>query len=228
MLTMNASCPTNNKNPYTNLFDQVVIFEPHTDDGFAYVPIGAPVLGDGVVNPVSNWIGTNGFPQERKNLLNLAHACQCLGYGLYAFIPESPHANAGLVASQIRQINPIAECVTRWVTDDEMLDAFTKCTATCYPYLEWFQGSSSAVMAGVSARRPIIVSRASQFDFLFQKTDEVYFIESARPTADEITAGLQAAIDDGFRKVPHGVYEEHRWDRVGQRYIEVYKELARR
>jgi hypothetical protein len=224
LLTMNASCPTNNKNPFTNLFDQVVVFEPHTSDGFAYVPIGAPVFEPLTVRK-ENYIGTNGFPQERKNLLNLAEACQEIGFSLMAFIPDSPHANAKEVASEIKRVNPSALTIVDWVSDEKMLHSLSRCIATCYPYIEWFQGSSSAIMAGVSARVSIIVSRASQFDFLFSRTDEVYFIEAQRPSKGDILEGLRRFEHDQEKKIPNKIYQEHRWDKVGQRYIQVYKEM---
>ena len=149
LLTMNASCPQNNRNPWTTQFDGVVVFEPHTTDGFYYVPIGAPVF-DSPEMEKSNRIGTNGFPQERKNLLALAEACQELGLKLVAFIPESQHANAYDVANKIRERNPEALVRTDWVSDTEMLLGLSSCLATCYPYLEWYQGASSAAMAGAA------------------------------------------------------------------------------
>lgn len=227
LLTMNSSIPTNNKNPYTELFNRVVVFEPHTTDGFSYLPIGAPVWEQKSIEDLdSKLIATNGFPQERKNLLNLAEACQEMGWSLVSFGPESQHADAKQVAQMIRQRNPSAITYTNWVSDGEMLSCFEKCIAACYPYLEWYQGSSSAAMVAVSARIPLIVSRSSQFDFLFPHQDEVYFIEALRPTKDEIVTAFKQFESDTVKKIPQKLYAEHRWDKVGQQYINVYKGMV--
>lgn len=225
LLTMNASSPENNWNPFTKLFDKVAIFEPHTNDGYEYVPIGAPIHDAEVPSPPRHkWIGTNGFPQERKNLLNLAEACEATGYSLRAFIPDSQHADARAVGAQIMQRNLSASCYYSWVPDAFIVSELSYCALACYPYLEWFQGSSSAAMFGVSARTSLMVSRASQFNYLFGR-DDVYFIESPRPTVDDIVAAIRAAEADEFKKSTSALYQEHRMDKQGQRYAEIYRSM---
>lgn len=223
LLTMNASHPENNWNPWTKSFDQVNIFEPRTTDGYNYVPLGAPVNDNTSGVPRQKLIGTNGFPQDRKNLFALAEACQSTGYSLRAYIPLSQHADSDAVASGIRERNPTAQCFTHWAKEEEIIRGFEECTAVAYPYIEWMYGASSATMFAVSARTPILVSRCIQFNFLNQRTDEVYFIESARPTTLDIIEAITKATADSFSKVPQTLYEEHRWDKVGERYAEVYK-----
>lgn len=227
ILTMCNPIPSNNRNPWTAQFDRVGVVEPHTTDGFDWIPIPAPVYTP-PGKQREKYIGTNGFPQERKNLINLAKACNLLGYSLISFQPESQHADTHAVARQIKVFNPSARCWTHWVSDQEVLDYLSICEMTCYPYLEWMPGSSSAAMYGVSARGPVLVSRCTQFNTMFDYEDEIYFIESVRPSVEDIVQGIQKVIADGNNpRIPHFLYEKHNWDVVAQRYIQIYKDMVK-
>lgn len=226
LLTMNASHPENNWNPWTKSFDQVAVFEPRTTDGYNYVPLWAPMFEPRKEIPRHKWITTNGFPQERKNLFALAEACQATGYRLVAFIPNSQHADANAVSAGIQQRNPGAVCYTDWKSPQEICSIMEECSIAAYPYIEWLHGASSAPMFGVSARIPLLVSRCMQFNYLFEEKDGVYFIESPRPTVQDCIDGILTAERDSFSKSTERLYEEHRSDDVGKRWAAVYRKMC--
>lgn len=231
VLTWHDCNPVDNRNDFSNRFDRVIIFEPKTVDGFDYIPQACPVYEVVKDSPMyMNYIGTSGFPQGRKNLLALAEAVQILHCTLYAFIPESPHADAQWVANEIRRRNPSAIIRTDWVTNDEVLSHLSKCMAVCYPYINWINGSSAAALFGASARVPIFVSRASQFDSLgkeYTEEDGVYFIESTHPTIEDIVSTFKDKFRQRQLYLPHKVYEDHRWDKVGLQYTKLYRDIMK-
>lgn len=229
VLTWNDCNPVDNRNDFTNRFDRVIIFEPNTIDGFDYIPLGCPVFdpADRIIHPLG--IGTNGFPQERKNLLCLAEAVEAMHWNLVAFIPESPHADAQKVKQDILARNPSAIVRTEWNTNEEVLRHLSGCMATCYPYIEWINGSSSAALFAASARVSMFVSRTTQFDSLkhYDKGQGVFFIESKRPTTEEIVASFREHQQDlWWRRIRNTqqIYDKHRWDKVGRLHTQLWKD----
>lgn len=230
-LTWHDSNPINNKNDFTLLFDRVVVHEPNTTDGFTYIPQGAPVWSHkGSGEPGWN-IGTNGIPQERKNLVELADACSLLNMSLELYAPATHHADVGQLSMRLHNVYPGGVHVHReWLSDDEVLKGLSECRMICYPYMEWNQGPSAATMFGVATGRPIVVSRASQFSHLFAYPDQFYFIESTHPFAKDIADMLRIVhndILDGKAKLPTKFYEASRWDHCAKRYIDMWKNVAK-
>lgn len=223
LLTQHASNPKNNKNALSLQFDRVVIHERNTEDGFTFIPQGAVVYepANGVI---AYDVGTCGFPLGFKNNIKLAEATARLGWTLFAMLPESHHADAKQVAAQMQRANARCHVETHWQTDLEMVNKFNACKMTCFPYTNHTPGPSSAAMMGISARRPVIISRSQQFAHIFGRDDEFTFIESDNPTVSDIVEGLLRATEK--EKIPEKTYQEHRWDRVGELYRQLYKEMV--
>lgn len=233
LLTCHASNMKNNKNPLTVLFDRVVVHEKDTEDGFDYIPQGAPVNPNRLANmtrtDIDLAIGTSGFPLGFKNMQRLAEATAQLDLGMVACAPESGHVDANRVAAECRARNSRAVIHTSWMEHQQIVDILGKCLATCYPYTNYTPGPSSAAMNGVASGRPTIVSRSNQFAHLFGKTDEFTFIESADPSVDDIKAAIETVLrqrDNGMDKLPTKTYEEMNWGRCAELYIKLYKDMV--
>lgn len=229
MMTQHATNPVENRNPFSILFDKVVIHEPHAKDGFKYIPQGAPVSHvDGQLEP-GNVIGTNGFPLAHKNLPKLVSAAKAVGLSVKILGPESGHIDANLVEQQLMSIDPNTRMNKRWLTDREMVTELSKCLFNVYAYKSHTPGPSAAAFWGLASGRPLVVSRCNQFEHLFDYKDEIYFIESTDPTVEDIEAALRLVMTDfhaGCMKFPTTLFELHRWDKCAAEYANVYKELA--
>lgn len=230
MMTQHATNPKENRNPFSILFDQVVIHEPHAQDGFRYIPQGAPVPGPRWGNPeISNTIGTSGFPLPHKNLPRLVSAAKAAGLRVNVLGPESHHVDANLVEQQLMSISPDTRMDKRWLTDDEVVTELSKNLANVYAYTSHTPGPSAAAFWGLASGRPLVVSRCNQFEHLFPYEDQIYFIESADPSVEQIEVTLRQVMKDFMEeklKYPVDLLNMHRWDNCAAEYAKVYKELV--
>lgn len=223
---------TENRSGFTLAFDRVVVHQRGTVDGFTHIPHGIPdidVSGVTTFRAFENFIGTAGFPIGFKNYEMLANVVHDVGAKLYAFIPESAHADALKAAKTIQDFCPGSIVRTDFASHEKIAKALATCVATVQPHNHAGGGVSGSVRMCLAAKRPTIISAASRFsDLLTDYRDEVYVMENAYPTVNDLREALLQVFKDieaGCEKRPNRVITETNWRVCAQKYLQVYKEV---
>jgi hypothetical protein len=230
VLIQHASDPIENRNPFSIMFDRVIVHERHSTEGFHFIPQGLPELPPiALTEPNMNLVGTNGFPLPHKNLPALAEAARPIGLHMMALMPKSGHAPADELAHALcTLVDPGVVTDTRWLSDSEMVYQLSGCGMVCYPYTQHTPGPSAASMLGILSRRPVILSRCSQFHHLFDYEDQFYWIESKNPQVHDIQPVLRRVKGDlanDCARYPTTVLTDYAWSNVTARYVALFREM---
>lgn len=218
VMTLHTTGSGINRNTLIDSFNRVVVHEK-TGDNYDYIPLGAikMKLED---KPAENKIGTAGFPFPWKGFHQVAQASKKLGMGCLVVAPESDHFKTEVMEKFVRDAQPEVEYVKDWLTEEQVISRLSECAVNVFAYDGANNGISGAVRFGISAQRPLVVTRCRQFRDLFDY-EEVEVINSQSP--DEIIVGVQNALAKG--KKPERVLEDMSWDKAAERYESIYKEL---
>lgn len=227
--TFNES-QTENRSAFTLAFDRVVVHQ-RTVDGFTYIPHGLLDLPLPEHVPNYEYVGTAGFPIGFKNYGMIAAAARSVGLKLLAFAPESPHANAQDVYSQIHSACPGSHVDMEFRSHEYIIQALSHCLCTVFPHAHAGGGISGSVRLGVSAQRPVVISSAGRFtDFINEYPEEFYIIPSGNPSIGEVAHALRevrSGVEAGCARQPERVIRDMNWKSVANQYVEIYKDLMK-
>jgi hypothetical protein len=107
------------------------------------------------------------------------------------------------------------------VSSTVVANALCHCDVNIFPYQGNDSGISGAVRFGISAQRPLVLTRDRQFNDLFDFEDEIYFSDSARP--EDLATTAKKALEEG--KVPERALRVFSWEQSAARYAGVYRSL---
>lgn len=223
LMILHNTTAGNNRSPLTDLCDAVVVHE-ETTDGFWHIPHGVPEF--------SRWpssykkcLGMAGFPFNWKGFHPAAQAAAMVGLGFKAIMPRSDHVDVEPMVKVVKETVPDAEIITDYLPEHEVIRQLAECMIVAFPYMGGATGISGAVRMGIAAQRPLVVTRDRQFRDLFKYEDEIYFVQ------DSLAETVKQAYNDfemGCESIPCKVYEETRWSKVGEMYVDVYRRLLGR
>lgn len=213
-----------NRGPWTNLFDRVVVHE-ETTDGFRYIPMGIPeetrLHSDGYLPKL---VGSFGFPFPWKGFDPVCRACEMLGCQARIIAPESRHWDTHQVGNYLKGLCSKLNYVTDYMDQSSVVRRLAECHATVFAYSGGNSGVSAACRLGLATGRPIVLTRCRQFRDLFPYEDEIFFIDDASP--EKIAEALQEALNPYNKKMPGRVLKDMAWSKVGRMYEELFKELV--
>jgi glycosyltransferase involved in cell wall biosynthesis len=139
-------------------------------------------------------------------------------------------------AQALKALHPDGlEVVSRYLPTSEVVQLLSSCHATVFPYANGNSGTSGAVLVGIAARSPVILSPPSvcrQFRDLAGDLQSAGALTWVEPTERQIAEALWE-----FTKPATWLGAQHRvseladalsWDRQVQDYLGIYRELERR
>ena len=221
VFTWHTSAERGNRNPMHPLIDRVVMHEV-TDDGYVHIPHGIeehPKYTDTLNRDV---IGTAGFPFPWKGFPEVAAAAKLLGMKVLVIAPASRHYDTEAIRACVMQANPDAQYRTDWLTTQEVIRELQACAVNVFAYHGAQFGISGAARMGISAQRPLVLTRNRQFRDLYPYEDEIAFAASPDPAL--LADAIQVVLESG--RIPTRVMEDMAWSKVGQMYYELYKGLG--
>jgi hypothetical protein len=219
ILTLHTSHAGDNRGPFTDLFDKVIVHEK-TLDGFDFIPQGVPTVTTSRNDPYNPFIvGTVGFPFPWKGFDIVAQATAKLGLACRVIAPKSHHWDAEGVARYLYTLNPELQVITDWLEQDQVIHKLRECSVNVFAYQGHPAGISGAVKLGVAAQRPLVVTMCRQFRDMYETHPEELYI--ADPVnVDTVAEAIDLAIKE--RKFPNALYEENKWSVVVALYKQVY------
>jgi hypothetical protein len=212
--------------------DAGVVHEPYDDlpSQPYYWRMGVPGWPRFTWVPNRDWNGWNGdrpilgsigFPFGWKNYDQLAAITAKIGWALLLIAPTAtPEQIAGWQA-----INPHLYVTADFVGREHALAMLAACDATAFAYVCHNTGQSAAILQGIAARKPVIaLSTCRQFRALHEE-----YPGSIRWAKDfnELELILKTlTLSD--RPDPRTVFiaEQDSWASLGQKYADLYLELA--
>lgn len=221
---------TENRSALTVAFDAVVVHQK-TVDGFIHIPVG---IWDMPLpqQPITDFIGVVGFPFDYKNYPVAARVARTCGARLLAFLPEAVHGDVRKVVGEIQRYCPNASIRTDFVPQAEIIQAFSQCLFTMFPYSHTGSGIGGSVRLGIAARRPVVISNVVRFgDLLEDYKDEFYVIPDAYPTYESTMPVIDVLRNDiatGTARVPNRVIADQSLQRTASMYTQLYKSLLNR
>lgn len=217
----------------SKLFDGVVI---HGGESCApnvvVIPQGVRLVDVSDI-PLQGRVGTAGFPFPWKGFLRLAYAAKQLDLKCLMIMAESEQINAHQVKRDVLSICSSLEVIVGWFGYDEIVRHLASSIANVFPYDMGYRlgnqqypmnGISAGVRFGLSARRPVIVSRCMMFNDLLPYEDEIYFAEDGLGLEHTIIQ-VYKDVADGCAKMPKRILEDMSWDRCARLYNGIYEEL---
>lgn len=228
LLTLHTSQDGSNRSEFTDSFTRVVVHEGQDEGNIRYIPMGIPQYKGNDVEEscISYDVGTCGFPFPWKGFPEVVKACKLLGLRCLVIAPESRHANALQMRDQLHAIynNGRLSVNTKWNTQDQVIARLKNCKVTVFAYHGNNYGISAACRLGLATGNPIIVSTSRQFRDLQPYVDEIDFI-SQPPDPEEIARAILNQLDESTKKVPKRVLSDFSFKRVGEMYMNQYREL---
>jgi len=226
IFTWHTSQEQGNATPMHPLIDKVVMHE-RTDeteanaDKYVFIPHGVEVY-DEDPQTVEQKIGTAGFPFPWKGFTEVARVARMLGMGCLVIAPESPHYDTYVIKAVVMAANPETDYRTQWITTREVARELSKCVVNVFAYHGANYGISGAARLGLTARRPLVLTRNRQFRDLFDYEDEIGF--SPSPDPQDLARAVTATLNAG--KMPGKLLYDMAWETVGLRYADLYHELG--
>lgn len=210
------------------VFDAATVKTAHVPiPGYVFVPLGIPVVdvsgiyeAHAIQKTAPSTVGCAGIPFDGKGHLEAAQIAHKLGWGVNLVIPDNPHTGPGMARyvreyCEERGVYPI-EIETRWLPEEEVVRILARSAVNVFYYTRFANGISGAVRLGLAARRPVIVSRHSQFMDIIptgcvtvaSSIDEVAtLVRHHLPTPDEL---VELWGYDKTAKAYEGIYREVR------------------
>lgn len=204
--------------------DAFVIHEPAEDLPKArYIRMGVPdwtgaYQFDTKRRPM---LGTIGFPFGWKNYDALARITAECGWDLLLLAPTATKKQE----ADWKALNPRVSVSTTFLPRELAIEWLAGCDATAFAYVCHNGGQSAAILQGIAARKPVIALKTCrQFRSLYEDPIGRATIRWAE-TFDDIAAHLRNVR---IQRVDPGIValaEQESWTRVGQKYIDLYREL---
>ncbi len=210
--------------------DAVVSHEPIEGWDVDFIPHGileVPNLNERSDQPLA--FGTAGFPIPHKRIDLVVESCLKHGARPNFVFPSHDYlkfdADIRKWEAQLGVTIP-----TVWRPADDVVRALSMSTLNMF----WFQsvhpkdlcGQSGGARLGLSAKRPIILSRHRKFRTLFPYGDEIYFAQTEADFSDVLT-GLVRDIAQGKPvKTPDRVVREQSWSSSAERYQAVIERVS--
>jgi hypothetical protein len=219
----------------SGIADEIIVHDRARDG--APFPSNVRVINFGVSEVdvsgihTSRKIGTFGCAFPWKGLYPLAYTAGRLGLNFMALLSE-PDSDTGrgqleYAKKEILAVCPWAEVVTGWMKEDEVITRLASCSIVAFPFdaAAPITGISSSVRFGISAQRPLVLTRCAHFSDLYDYEEEIYFVgDSLGKTVVQVMVDLHK----GRAKVPRRALEEMNWKKAAGKYCEAYRDLAKR
>lgn len=224
VLTLHTTHEGDNRNAFTDSFNQVIVHE-QTTDGFKVIPHGAEEVSfSGLVNlekEPKNVIGTAGFPFPWKGFHEVALTAEMLGMGVLVIAPETNHIDTWVMEKCIKGACTNVEYVTDYLPTEEVINKLHECKVNVFNYHGGNYGISGAVRLGISAQRPLVISRSRQFRDLFSYEPEITVADNTSPEA--VKAAVELALENN--RIPETALNNMKWSRVSRDIESVYERL---
>lgn len=193
------------------------------------IPVGIPVVKDLPEPYPASWIGTAGFPFPWKRFDVVAEAAKKFGVRCRLIVPKSDQMDTDtFVKGLAGHLGELADVHTAWHSTEAVVRMLAECTVNIF----WFEskqpedklGQSGSVKMGLAAGRPTVISRHRKLRTLFPYEDELYICQQE---GDVYRAVEEILADPERAKKPKRLLEELGWERVGEQYRTLVRELGR-
>lgn len=225
VLTHHCTDPAGNRSAFTDLFDAVVVHHKavateapnfvHIPHGILEVP-GEPPSPNGLV------IGSAGFPQPFKGLVEICQAVALISEARVFFVmPESRWGDALAMAEACRAIlGDRFTAVHGWLPDVEVVELLGQTSVGVFDHVDWAPGVGGAVRLAIAAKVPVIVPNLWHFRDL---REHVYLsdIHNPQALADAILLAHRERKD--CWSVP---IAEMGWSTAARMYYDLFMEVT--
>ena len=225
ILILHTSHDGDNRSEFTDVFTRVVVHEKVQNHGnFVNIPMGIPVVDSTIEDGMFRFdVGTVGFPFPWKGFTQVVQACKVLNMSCLVIIPESRHADSGIMKAHLKEIYNKAYVLTDWLSQNETLKMLNQCSITAFPYHGGNYGISGACRLGLATGKPIVLSRCRQFRDLFEYEDEIQFIAQPPDVDDLVNCFKYLPLSN---KKPKRVLEDFNWKIVAEKYCRLFYEIV--
>lgn len=214
------------KDPILKSVDAVVSHEP-MGEGIHFIPIGIHVYGG--LPSVSDvmMIGTAGFPFPWKRFDVVAEIAKVLQVRCRMIAPTYDGVNTDTLIQGIQgHLGSLAEIHRDWMSALDVVRLLAECRVNIFYYTsmsyEDTLGQTGSARMGVSAGRPMIISRHRKFRTLFPYEDELYI---ALHETEVMKFANEILFGDKEPKVPKRLLSEMGWPNVVLKYKEIIDSL---
>lgn len=173
----------------------------------------------------SHWsrpiLGTAGFDFPWKNYGPMCRVAKAVGWGVLIYCPEMSQERE----QELKDCNPWVEI--RRSEDTEMIIAgLHECDATAFLYVCGNSGTSAAIRLGIAAGKPVIaLETCRQFRDLLSD-DLGNRVISWCDSFEEVQVDLRLMQMERFDAGIVALREQDSWEKVGQRYVDLYKQVS--
>jgi glycosyltransferase involved in cell wall biosynthesis len=213
--------------------DAIVAHEPMESDKIKYIPHGIvelelpPITLDDVKSKADMFIGTAGFPFAWKRFDVVAEACKKFNKPCLMVAPRSAHENTAEAITAIAgHQGPLAHIHREWLAEEEVIGYLSRCVLNIFWYQSKNQddtlGQTGSARMGISAKRPMIISKHRKFRTLFDYEDELYIAEKEEDVykyVDEILTNQKVS------KKPNRIFKDMGWSKTSEMYKELIESL---
>ena len=226
VLIHQGTAPQGNRSPFTDAFSAVVVHHKEVEGeapNFRYIPHGILEVPRDEPPPDEMVIGSAGFPQPFKGLVEICQAADLISEcRVLLVMPESRHANALAVAAACREVLPREklEIIHNWLADTEVVEVLKKTSVCVFDHIDGAPGTSGCVRMGIAAKRPVIVPDLWHFRDV---RDQAYLCNVSNP--GELAGVLIQAHGNG-KDTWSGLISEMGWSVVAGEYYELFRSLV--
>ena len=225
VLTLQETYPSGNRSAFTDAFDAVVVHHKEVvpeASNFRYIPHGILEVSGMPPEPKGLVVGSAGFPQPFKGLVDICRAVDLIPNAkAYFVMPESRHADALAEAATCRSIlGDRFTVVHDWLSDTEVVWLLREnATVFVTGHVDWAPGASGCARLGIASKLPVIVPDLWHFRDI---RDHVYLqdVFDPRALADKIQLAQQERRDCWSQ-----LTSTMGWSVVSKMYYKVYKEV---
>ncbi len=170
--------------------------------------------------PAQPILGSLGFPFPWKNYDTLCTMTRDAGWALVLLAPTATPADI----QRWQTLNPYLYVRTDFIAAPEAVSLLAGCDATAFLYGTCaYAGTSGAVRFGIAARKPVLLfeGQRQMRDLLDAYPTEFYWADSWADAAQILHELPIQRVDAGMVYVA----EQDSWTRLGQKYVQLYREL---
>ena len=223
VLIHQGTTPGGNRSPFTDAFEAVVVHHKDVESeapNFHYIPHGILEVPGDEPPPNELVIGSAGFPQPFKGLMEICRAADLISEcRVLLVMPESRHADALGMAVACREILPQREkleIIHGWLTDTEVGEVLRRASVCAFGHIEEAPGVSGCVRMGIAAKRPVIVPDLWHFKDI---RDQAYLCDVSNP---EELAGTLRQAHEGGKDTWSGLISGMSWSAVAGAYYDLF------